>query len=210
MLRLLYSMITEKNECEKVILAAIINKLVSSYVTRVFIRFSDYYQGDKDKTVASKGVFSLINLVKKHPGMRLYITKEIESFVFRPNILPSAQWVFWLVVDTVVDGCRYHAIILLNQFVMSVGDGQLAEKMIEVYFKMFESMNERQRVNFSFSWFIRWFPKLFIKNIDEKRRVNWEGKNYCRKEREKPEKRKIKERHRRRSPTFWPKMWVYF
>ncbi|PRP86174.1 ribosome biogenesis protein MAK21 [Planoprotostelium fungivorum] len=87
--------------------------------------------GDHDKSVASKAVYVLNQLSKLHPGMRLHFAKEIEDFILRSNTTATGQ---------------YYSVIYLNQTVMHSGEDALARKLIEIYFKLFDSLNNRQNM----------------------------------------------------------------
>eukprot|EP01117_Protostelium_nocturnum_P006360 TRINITY_DN2298_c0_g2_i2.p1 TRINITY_DN2298_c0_g2~~TRINITY_DN2298_c0_g2_i2.p1 ORF type:complete len:867 (-),score=393.51 TRINITY_DN2298_c0_g2_i2:15-2615(-) len=115
MIKILLDLLLEKPEEEKRILVAIINKL-----------------GDKEKSVASKAVYSLNKIIEKYPLMRIHVVTEIQSFLQRPNVNLSSQ---------------YYSVIFLNEFVLADNQSQLAEKMIEVYFQLFDRLNAKEREN---------------------------------------------------------------
>lgn len=55
--------------------------------------------------------------------MKSEVARELEAFLFRPNL---------------GDRAHYYAIIFLNQMVFGEGDGALAQNMIRLYFQLFK------------------------------------------------------------------------
>nr|XP_058965754.1 CCAAT/enhancer-binding protein zeta-like [Pocillopora verrucosa] len=80
--------------------------------------------GDPDRKIASKAVYLSRSLVTKHPNMKLVVTKEIEKLLYRPNIAIKAQ---------------YFAVCFLNQLILTKQDGELATRLISIYFSFFRA-----------------------------------------------------------------------
>eukprot|EP00887_Chlorella_sp_A99_P005084 scaffold25.g5084.t1 len=82
----LFELLRQKPEGEQRLLSALVNKL-----------------GDPDRKLASKVGHLLGRLLAEHPGMRLVVAREVERFVFRPNL---------------ADRARYYAVVYLNQMLL--------------------------------------------------------------------------------------------
>ena len=101
-----FSLLTSLPEREKALLTLVVNKL-----------------GDPDRKVASRIVFLLSELIHLHRGMRISVVKEVEAFLYRPNVSERGQ---------------YYAVIFLNQIRLVSGqDAALAQRMVGVYFAVF-------------------------------------------------------------------------
>ena len=108
------SMLKEKPEQEANLLRLLVNKL-----------------GDRDKKVASKTSYHVLQLETTHPAMKPTIISAIESDVlFRPHQSLHA---------------KYYAIITLNQTVLSNREESLAKKLIDVYFTMFLKLLQKPK-----------------------------------------------------------------
>ncbi|PSN59746.1 CBF-domain-containing protein [Corynespora cassiicola Philippines] len=104
-----WELLKEKPEQEENLLRLLINKL-----------------GDKEKKVASRASYLLLQLQITHPLMKGVIINSIESdLLFRPNQSAHA---------------RYYAIITLNQTVLSVREQEVANKLLEIYFGLFVTL----------------------------------------------------------------------
>ncbi|KAH6602664.1 hypothetical protein BASA61_000891 [Batrachochytrium salamandrivorans] len=116
MMACVFDLLATKPEEEQNLLLLLVNKL-----------------GDLDKKLASKSVHLLSQLVLRHPAMKIVIIKEIERLLFRSNIAERAQ---------------YYAVTFLNQIVLTHGeaDTKAANLLIDVYFKLFESLVHKIRL----------------------------------------------------------------
>ncbi|KAK9820060.1 hypothetical protein WJX72_005600 [[Myrmecia] bisecta] len=112
----LYELLRSKPEGESELLTGIVNKL-----------------GDPSRKIASKAGYLLACLLAEHPGMKLVVVREVERFMFRPNLAERA---------------RYYCVVFLNQMVLShresEGGSALAKKLIDVYFGLFKLILEGQ------------------------------------------------------------------
>ncbi|GLJ10892.1 hypothetical protein SUGI_0137430 [Cryptomeria japonica] len=91
-------------------------KLLSSLVNKL---------GDPERKVASNAGYHLSCLLSVHPNMKAVVIEEVDVFTFRPNVGLRA---------------RYHAVIFLNQILLSSkGDGpKLAKRLVDIYFALFK------------------------------------------------------------------------
>lgn len=79
--------------------------------------------GDTDKKIASRASYLLLQLQVTHPLMKSVIINAIQSeFIFRPGQSAHA---------------KYYAIITLNQTVLSVKEQEVANTLLDIYFKLF-------------------------------------------------------------------------
>ncbi|KAF1943259.1 CBF-domain-containing protein [Clathrospora elynae] len=109
-----WELLKEKPEQEENLLRLLINKL-----------------GDKDKKVASRASYLLLQLQITHPLMKNVIISSIESdLLFRPNQSGVA---------------KYYAIITLNQTVLSLKEPEVATKLLEIYFSIFIGLLKKQK-----------------------------------------------------------------
>jgi ribosome biogenesis protein MAK21 len=109
-----WELLKEKPEQEENLLRLLINKL-----------------GDKEKKVASRASYLLLQLQITHPLMKNVIINSIESdLLFRPNQSGVA---------------KYYAIITLNQTVLSLKEPEVANKLLEIYFSIFLGLLKKQR-----------------------------------------------------------------
>lgn len=109
-----WELLKEKPEQEENLLRLLINKL-----------------GDKEKKVASRASYLLLQLQITHPLMKNVIISSIESdLLFRPNQSGVA---------------KYYAIITLNQTVLSVKEPEVANKLLEIYFSLFLGLLKKQK-----------------------------------------------------------------
>ena len=85
--------------------------------------------GDSDKKIASKASFNILQLETTHPLMKPIIISAIESdLIFRPGQSLHA---------------RYYAIITLNQTVLTAKEGNVARKLLDIYFSLFIKLLEK-------------------------------------------------------------------
>jgi ribosome biogenesis protein MAK21 len=109
-----WELLKEKPEQEENLLRLLINKL-----------------GDKEKKVASRASYLLLQLQNTHPAMKNVIISSIESdLLFRPNQNGVA---------------KYYAILTLNQTVLSLKDPEVANKLLEIYFSIFLGLLKKQK-----------------------------------------------------------------
>ncbi|KAL8882015.1 MAG: hypothetical protein Q9198_000900 [Flavoplaca austrocitrina] len=102
-------LLKEKPEQEANLLRLLVNKL-----------------GDKDKKVASKTSYHILQLQTAHPLMKPVVVSAIESgLLFRPNQSLHAQ---------------YYAVITLNQTVLSSKEEDLPKKLLDIYFSLFAKL----------------------------------------------------------------------
>lgn len=87
--------------------------------------------GDSDKKIASRTSYSILQLQTTHPLMKPTIVASIESdLLFRPGQSLHAQ---------------YYAIITLNQTVLSKKEGDVARKLLDIYFSLFLKLLEHPK-----------------------------------------------------------------
>jgi len=109
-----WELLKEKPEQEENLLRLLINKL-----------------GDKEKKVASRASYLLLQLQITHPLMKNVIISSIESdLLFRPNQSGVA---------------KYYAVITLNQTVLSLKEPEVANKLLEIYFSLFLGLLKKQK-----------------------------------------------------------------
>ncbi|RUS87856.1 hypothetical protein EGW08_004389 [Elysia chlorotica] len=77
-----------------------------------------------DPSVKSKATYLLTKLVEEHPNMKAVIVSEVQQLLHRPNVSSRAQ---------------YYAICFLVQLRLSKTDGDLASKLIKIYFYFFQT-----------------------------------------------------------------------
>jgi len=108
-----WELLKEKPEQEENLLRLLINKL-----------------GDKEKKIASRASYLLLQLQVTHPLMKSVIIGAIESdLLFRPNQSSHA---------------KYYAIITLNQTVLSLKEQEVSNKLLEIYFALFVSLLKKE------------------------------------------------------------------
>lgn len=109
-----WELLKEKPEQEENLLRLLINKL-----------------GDKEKKVASRASYLLLQLQITHPMMKSVIISSVESdLLFRPNQSGIA---------------KYYAVITLNQTVLSIKEHEVANKLLDMYFTLFLGLLKKQK-----------------------------------------------------------------
>ncbi|KAI0176636.1 CBF/Mak21 family-domain-containing protein [Pestalotiopsis sp. NC0098] len=106
---MVYALLKDKPEQESNLLRLLVNKL-----------------GDREKKIASRASYLLLQLLNIHPGMKAIMIKTIEQeVVFRPgqNIRT-----------------RYYATNTLNQTILSSKEPQIADALLKIYFGMFVAL----------------------------------------------------------------------
>ena len=101
-----FELLKEKPEQEENLLRLLVSKL-----------------GDKEKRVASKASYLLLQLQSAHPAMKPVIVNAIESdLLFKPGQNLHA---------------KYYAIITLNQTVLTMKEPEVANRLLAIYFNLF-------------------------------------------------------------------------
>ncbi|KAI8983765.1 CBF/Mak21 family-domain-containing protein [Pilobolus umbonatus] len=108
MVTCIYDLLSGKPEQEQNLLKLLINKL-----------------GDSENKVAAKTSQLIVELLVQHPGMKMFVVREVEQLLLRPNISEKAQ---------------YYAIISLNQTILTGKDTVVANKLVELYFIFFRKL----------------------------------------------------------------------
>ncbi|KAI9031685.1 CBF/Mak21 family-domain-containing protein [Phycomyces nitens] len=108
MIKCIQDLLSGKPEQEQNLLKLLVNKL-----------------GDSENKVAAKTAQMLTDLLIAHPGMKMYVVREIEQLLLRPNVSERAQ---------------YYAIITLNQTILTGKDTTVANKLIDLYFIFFRRL----------------------------------------------------------------------
>ncbi|KAJ4441036.1 hypothetical protein ANN_10885, partial [Periplaneta americana] len=103
----MYKLLAGNPEQEALLLRNLVNKL-----------------GDPNQKVASKVIYSLIQLLQVHPNMKFVVMEETEKLLFRPNMSHKAQ---------------YYGICFLSQFLLSNDEAELARNLINIYFSFFKA-----------------------------------------------------------------------
>lgn len=104
-----YGLLKDKPEQETNLLRLLVNKL-----------------GDKDRKIASRVSYLLLQLQNTHPGMKQIIIKGVEQEVLlRPGQTFRA---------------KYHAINTLNQTILSNREVGTAEELLRIYFDIFVTL----------------------------------------------------------------------
>lgn len=109
------SLLKEKPEQEANLLRLLVNKL-----------------GDKDKKIASKSSYQILQIQTTHPLMKPILISAIESdLLFRPGQSLHA---------------KYYAVITLNQTILSDREDGLARKLLDIYFSLFVKLLEKSEI----------------------------------------------------------------
>ncbi|OHF04342.1 CBF/Mak21 family protein [Colletotrichum orchidophilum] len=104
-----YGLLKDKPEQETNLLRLLVNKM-----------------GDKDRKIASRVSYLLLQLQNTHPGMKQVVIKGIEQEVLlRPGQTFRA---------------KYHATNTLNQTILSNREGGTAETLLRIYFEIFVTL----------------------------------------------------------------------
>jgi ribosome biogenesis protein MAK21 len=104
-----YGLLKDKPEQESNLLRLLVNKL-----------------GDRDRKIASRASYLLLQLQTSHPGMKAIIVRTIEQGV----LLDRSQ----------DHRTKYYAINTLNQTILSSKDPAVAEALIRIYFDLFVTL----------------------------------------------------------------------
>ncbi|XP_069697224.1 CCAAT/enhancer-binding protein zeta [Periplaneta americana] len=111
----MYKLLAGNPEQEALLLRNLVNKL-----------------GDPSQKVASKVIYSLIQLLQVHPNMKFVVMEETEKLLFRPNMSHKAQ---------------YYGICFLSQFLLSNDEAELARNLINIYFSFFKACVKKGEVD---------------------------------------------------------------
>jgi ribosome biogenesis protein MAK21 len=121
---LIHSLLVSKPEQEHNLLRLLVNKL-----------------GDSSNQLASRASYHILQLLEPHPAMKSVIVTEIASLILRAPLSTSAKVHVGKNQDNgdINKHARYYATITLNQLVLSHSkqDTQLARRLIQIYFDMF-------------------------------------------------------------------------
>lgn len=104
-----YGLLKDKPEQESNLLRLIVNKL-----------------GDRDRKIASRASYLLLQLQTSHPGMKPVIVRTIEQEIL---LHPSQD-----------HRSKYYAINTLNQTILSSKEPSVAESLMRVYFDLFVTL----------------------------------------------------------------------
>ena len=103
--------------------------------------------GDSERSVASKASYHLLAVLQAHPHMKGIIVREAEALTLKAptsttsaagnpttshkSSQPTTSW------NT---HARYFAVVTFNQIVLTKADKEVASKLIDVYFELFEGI----------------------------------------------------------------------
>lgn len=88
--------------------------------------------GDPSPKIASKTMYYLMQLLKKHSNMQSVILTEVEKLLFRSNISTRAQ---------------YYCLCFLSQFYLSHDYQEVARRLIEIYFAFFKACIKKGEID---------------------------------------------------------------
>ncbi|CAE7262902.1 Cebpz [Symbiodinium natans] len=125
-----YELLSAKPEQEKALLSLLINKF-----------------GDSSGKVSSQVSFCIKELLKKHPGIKGPVVKEMEAFLARPNITQKS---------------RYSTLLLLSEMIFGRSDGEVAARLVRLFVAQLELALKK--------------PVLTKKEFRHKKRRGWTPK----------------------------------
>ncbi|KAJ2959837.1 hypothetical protein NQZ79_g4760 [Umbelopsis isabellina] len=108
MVTCMHDLLAGKPEQEQNLLRLLVNKL-----------------GDSENKVAAKVSHLVIQLFQEHPAMKIFVIREIEQLLLRPNVSERAQ---------------YYAIVTVNQTILTSKDQEVANKLVDIYFVFFRRL----------------------------------------------------------------------
>ncbi|CDZ98031.1 CAATT-binding transcription factor/60S ribosomal subunit biogenesis protein [Phaffia rhodozyma] len=146
-IRIVFQLLKDSPEQEQNLLRLLVNKL-----------------GDSDRNVASRASYHILQLLQSHPAMKSVVVREIASLVLAPappkplapkrpqqtkkgkskgKAQPMAKKT--TLFDKTADEqgnlhARYYGITTLNQTTLLSRDGEVAGKLVEVYFEVFRGI----------------------------------------------------------------------
>ncbi|GAW12051.1 hypothetical protein ANO14919_014070 [Xylariales sp. No.14919] len=104
-----FALLRDKPEQESNLLRLLVNKL-----------------GDRDRKIASRASYLLLQLLTTHPRMKQVVVRSVEQdVIFRPGQNNRA---------------KYYAVNTLNQTILSTKEPELADSLLRIYFGMFLSL----------------------------------------------------------------------
>ncbi|KAH9998073.1 CBF-domain-containing protein [Xylariaceae sp. FL0662B] len=104
-----FALLRDKPEQESNLLRLIVNKL-----------------GDRERKIASRASYLLLQLLNTHPGMKSVVVRNIEQdIIFRPGQSIRA---------------KYYAVNTLNQTILSRRETEIADSLLRIYFGIFVSL----------------------------------------------------------------------
>ncbi|KAI1375579.1 CBF-domain-containing protein [Hypoxylon crocopeplum] len=113
---LVFALLQDKPEQESNLLRLLVNKL-----------------GDRERKIASRASYLLLQLLNTHPGMKQVVIRNIEQDVlFRPGQQIRA---------------KYYAINTLNQTILSTKEPQVADSLLNIYFGLFVALLKSGELN---------------------------------------------------------------
>ncbi|KAH7098243.1 CBF-domain-containing protein [Auriculariales sp. MPI-PUGE-AT-0066] len=139
-----FQLLRDRPEQEQNLLRLLVNKL-----------------GDSDRPVASRVSYHLMQLVQSHPQMKGIIISEVSASIFGGSDAKGKG------------NARYYAVITFNQMVLSAKETAVADRLMDLYFKLFREM-------------------LGEGAVKEKEQENAEPDNTAHDEDEKPKRRRRK------------------
>lgn len=104
-----YGLLRDKPEQEANLLRLLVNKL-----------------GDREKKIASRASYLILQLLTIHPAMKTIVIKTIEDEV----LLRPGQTI----------RTKYYAINTLNQTILSIKEPQIADTLVRIYFDLFVAL----------------------------------------------------------------------
>ena len=107
-----FQLLRDKPEQEQNLLRLLVNKL-----------------GDNDRSVASRVSYHLMQVVQTHPQMKGIIINEVSASIFGG-----------LGGDAKGASSRYYSVITFNQMVLSARESAVADRLMDLYFKIFREM----------------------------------------------------------------------
>ncbi|KAI1137940.1 CBF-domain-containing protein [Hypoxylon sp. FL0543] len=106
---LVFALLRDKPEQESNLLRLLVNKL-----------------GDRERKIASRASYLLLQLLNTHPAMKQVVIRTIEQdIIFRPGQHIRA---------------KYYAINTLNQTILSTKEPQVADALLNIYFGLFVAL----------------------------------------------------------------------
>lgn len=115
-----YLLLKEKSEQEQNLLRLLVNKL-----------------GDGERSVASKAMNSLLELLNVHSAMKAIVAREVADLIRRPT-RSSSRSEENENTKKHHNHAKYYGILTLNQIMLTRGDVDLANSLIQLYFELFE------------------------------------------------------------------------
>ena len=106
---LVYALLKDKPEQESNLLRLLVNKL-----------------GDRERKIASRASYLLLQLLNVHPGMQMIVIQSVEQEV----LFRSGQNI----------RAKYYTINTLNQTILSTKEPEIAESLLRIYFNLFVSL----------------------------------------------------------------------